>query len=216
MARRRRPRRPIIRWLPSSPPRAAKARSVIYLHMAGCPSQLDLFDYKPTLEKFNGQPCPKQYLEGKRFAFIRGVPNMLGTPFKFAKHGQSGAELSRVVELPAARWSTRSPSSARCTPSSSTTPRPSSSCTPARTSWAGRRWARGPRMAWAARTRTCPASSSSPAAARRPTPARASGGAAFCRPSTKGCSAARRATRCCSSPIPAGWTGKAAARRSMP
>ena len=41
---------------PKRPPRAAKARSVIYLHMAGSPSQLDLFDYKPTLQKYNGQP----------------------------------------------------------------------------------------------------------------------------------------------------------------
>ena len=75
------------------PPRA---KAVIYLHMAGSPSQLDLFDSKPELVKFNGKPCPKEYLEGKRFAFIRGVPNMLGTPFKFAKHGASGAELSEL------------------------------------------------------------------------------------------------------------------------
>src|SRR5262245_24613208 len=76
------------------PNHAAKAKAVIYLHMAGSPSQLDLFDYKPELVKFNGKPCPKEYLEGKRFAFIRGTPNMLGTPFKFKKHGESGAELS--------------------------------------------------------------------------------------------------------------------------
>src|SRR5947207_1934350 len=79
---------------PKKPNHAAKAKAVIYLHMAGSPSQLDLFDYKPELVKFNGKPCPKEYLEGKRFAFIRGVPNMLGTPFKFDRHGKSGAELS--------------------------------------------------------------------------------------------------------------------------
>jgi hypothetical protein len=75
----------------------AKAKHVIFLHMAGAPSQLDLFDYKPTLQKFTGKPCPKEYLEGKRFAFIRGVPNMLGTPFKFAQHGKAGTWLSEVL-----------------------------------------------------------------------------------------------------------------------
>src|SRR6478609_7103571 len=79
---------------PKSPAKTAKAKSVIFLHMAGSPSQLDLFDPKPELVKFNGKPCPKEYLEGKRFAFIRGVPKMLGSPFKFAKHGKSGAVLS--------------------------------------------------------------------------------------------------------------------------
>ncbi|MCY2966390.1 MAG: DUF1501 domain-containing protein, partial [Planctomycetota bacterium] len=74
----------------------AKAKAVIYLHMAGSPSQLDLFDYKPTLIKHSGQPCPKEFLEGKRFAFIRGVPNMLGSPFQFAQHGPNGAWLSSV------------------------------------------------------------------------------------------------------------------------
>jgi hypothetical protein len=73
-----------------------RAKNVIYLHMAGSPSQLDLFDYKPELVKFNGKPCPEEYLQGKRFAFIQGVPNMLGTPFQFSKHGESGAELSEV------------------------------------------------------------------------------------------------------------------------
>jgi hypothetical protein len=73
-----------------------RAKHVIYLHMAGSPSQLDLFDDKPALRKYNGQPCPKELLDGKRFAFIQGVPNMLGSPFKFARHGQSGAELSEV------------------------------------------------------------------------------------------------------------------------
>src|SRR5690242_20655923 len=78
---------------PKKPHFDPKAKAVIYLHMAGSPSQLDLFDYKPTLVKHNGQPCPREFLEGKRFAFIRGVPNMLGTPFKFAQHGPGGAWL---------------------------------------------------------------------------------------------------------------------------
>jgi hypothetical protein len=75
----------------------AKAKHVIWLHMAGAPSQLDLFDHKPKLRELTGKPCPKSLLEGKRFAFIRGVPNMLGTAYAFKRHGRSGAELSQLL-----------------------------------------------------------------------------------------------------------------------
>lgn len=74
---------------------APKAKRVIYLHMAGAPSQLELFDYKPELAKLNGQDCPASLLEGKRFAFLRGVPKMLGPQVtNFKQYGQSGAWLS--------------------------------------------------------------------------------------------------------------------------
>jgi hypothetical protein len=76
---------------------APRAKSVIFLHMVGAPSQLDLFDYKPTLQEYNGQPCPKHLLEGQRFAFLRGHPSLLGTKFKFDKHGESGLELSEAL-----------------------------------------------------------------------------------------------------------------------
>ena len=76
---------------------APKAKRAIYLHMAGAPSQLDLFDYKPKLIELNGQPCPESLFKKERFAFIKGVPKMLGTPHKFARHGQSGAELSSML-----------------------------------------------------------------------------------------------------------------------
>jgi hypothetical protein len=79
---------------PRMPHFPGKARSVIYLHMAGAPSQLELFDYKPALQKLNGEDCPPSLLEGKKFAFIRGVPKMLGPQAKFARHGQSGAWVS--------------------------------------------------------------------------------------------------------------------------
>ena len=75
----------------------AKAKSVIYLHMAGSPSQLELFDFKPELVKFNGKPCPDELLKGKRFAFIKGVPNMLGTPYQFAPRGQAGTIVSELL-----------------------------------------------------------------------------------------------------------------------
>lgn len=71
-----------------------KAKNVIFLHMAGAPSQLELFDYKPVLEKLNGQNCPQSLLEGKRFAFIQGVPKMLGPQSNFSQHGESGAWIS--------------------------------------------------------------------------------------------------------------------------
>jgi hypothetical protein len=79
---------------PASPLFAPKAKRVIYLHMAGAPSQHELFDYKPELGKLDGKDCPKEFLEGKQFAFIQGVPKMLGPQFEFKQHGQSGAWVS--------------------------------------------------------------------------------------------------------------------------
>jgi hypothetical protein len=80
--------------LPKAPHFPGRAKSVIYLHMAGAPSQLELFDYKPELMKLNGEDCPASLLEGKRFAFIRGVPKLLGPQAKFAQYGKSGLWLS--------------------------------------------------------------------------------------------------------------------------
>jgi hypothetical protein len=79
---------------PKTPQFPGKARSVIYLHMAGAPSQLELFDYKPELMKLDGQDCPQSLLEGKRFAFIRGVPKMLGPQAVFKQRGESGMWVS--------------------------------------------------------------------------------------------------------------------------
>src|SRR5438270_9967449 len=76
---------------PKKPHFPAKAKNVIYLHMAGAPSTLDLFDYKPKLNELNGQPCPESYIRGQQFAFIKsGKPRLLGSPYKSAKHGKSG------------------------------------------------------------------------------------------------------------------------------
>jgi hypothetical protein len=82
---------------PRPPHFAPKARSVIYLHMAGAPSQLELFDYKPELAKLDGQDCPQSFLEGKKFAFIRGVPKMLASSAEFKQHGESGATISNYL-----------------------------------------------------------------------------------------------------------------------
>lgn len=79
---------------PLSPKFAPKAKRIIFLHMAGAPSQVELFDYKPVLQKYNGKDCPAEYLEGQRFAFIQGVPQLLGPQYPFKQHGQSGAWIS--------------------------------------------------------------------------------------------------------------------------
>ncbi len=73
---------------------APRAKRVIFLHMAGGPSSLELFDYKPELARLHGQDCPPSLLEGKRFAFIRGIPKMLGPQASFHQHGESGAWIS--------------------------------------------------------------------------------------------------------------------------
>jgi hypothetical protein len=75
----------------------ARVKQVIFLHMAGAPSQLELFDYKPELQKLHNQPCPDSLLEGKRFAFIRGVPKMLGPQAEFAPRGESGISVSNLM-----------------------------------------------------------------------------------------------------------------------
>ncbi|QDV22402.1 DUF1501 domain-containing protein [Aureliella helgolandensis] len=71
-----------------------KVKRVIYLHMIGAPSQLELFDYRPELQKYDGKDCPQAYLEGQRFAFIQGTPQMLGPQYPFKQHGASGAWVS--------------------------------------------------------------------------------------------------------------------------
>lgn len=82
---------------PRKPHFKAKAKSVIYLHMSGAPPTLDLFDWKPKLVDLNMKPCPDELLKGQRFAFIKGVPKMLGSPYKFSQHGRSGAWVSELL-----------------------------------------------------------------------------------------------------------------------
>src|SRR5689334_19551808 len=88
---------------PKAPMMPARAKAVIYLHMAGSPSQIDLFEYKPELTKYDGKDCPEEFLKGKRFAFIRGVPRMLGPLFKYAQYGQSGQWISELLPHLSAR-----------------------------------------------------------------------------------------------------------------
>ncbi|HAA67734.1 MAG: sulfatase [Planctomycetaceae bacterium] len=76
---------------------APRAKRVIFLHMVGAPSHLDLFDYKRQLQQLNGQLCPPSLLEGARFAFLRGHPRLLGTRYRFHRHGESGLEMSELL-----------------------------------------------------------------------------------------------------------------------
>lgn len=83
------------------PQYAPKAKNVIFLFMAGGPSQLELFDYKPVLQKYNGEPIPESYLEGKRFAFMdssfKNRSTLMGTRREFRQYGQSGMWVSELL-----------------------------------------------------------------------------------------------------------------------
>jgi uncharacterized protein (DUF1501 family) len=85
---------PLAPRLPHFKPRAKR---VIYLFMGGGPSQLDLFDYKPTLTRYNGKPVPKEVVMGQKYAFIKPDAALFASEFQFSKHGQSGAELSEAL-----------------------------------------------------------------------------------------------------------------------
>ena len=72
---------------PKQPQFPAKAKNVIFLFMAGGPSQIELFDYKPQLAKFDGTLPPADLLKGYRAAFINPNSKLLGPKFKFARYG---------------------------------------------------------------------------------------------------------------------------------
>src|SRR5262249_30102077 len=89
---------PLVNPLASQSPHfAAKAKRVIYLFMAGGPSHLELFDYKPRLQELHGQQIPESYVRNKRFAFIPKDSKLMGPRRRFARHGQSGAEISELL-----------------------------------------------------------------------------------------------------------------------
>src|SRR5262245_39106242 len=75
----------------------ARAKHIIYMHMIGAPSQLDLFDPKPVLLKNDGQPCPEEFLRGKRFAFLGAKPVLAASYHRFKRFGQSGQQFSDLV-----------------------------------------------------------------------------------------------------------------------
>jgi len=82
---------------PRPPHFAARAKHVIYLFMAGGPSQLELFDPKPKLQELHGEVIPPSYVENKRFAFLKKDARLLGSKRKFVQHGQSGQVVSECL-----------------------------------------------------------------------------------------------------------------------
>jgi hypothetical protein len=76
---------------------APRAKAVIFLFMAGGPSQLDLFTDKPVLRKLHGQDPPQSFLNGKRFAFLKGTEKLLASPRSFKAYGNCGQELSDLL-----------------------------------------------------------------------------------------------------------------------
>ena len=88
------PRNPLAARPPHFP---GKAKAVIHLFMAGAPSQLELFDHKPALARLEGRPIPPEVIGDQRYAFIRRDAMALGPRFRFARYGQSGAELSEML-----------------------------------------------------------------------------------------------------------------------
>jgi hypothetical protein len=82
---------------PRQPQFPAKAKRVIYMFMGGAPSQLDLFDYKPSMARYDGKPLPKEVIGGQTYAFIKPDAALYASEFKFAQHGGCGAELSEAL-----------------------------------------------------------------------------------------------------------------------
>jgi hypothetical protein len=79
------------------PHHTPRIKNVIWLFMAGGPSQLDLFDPKPALQRHHGEPVPDEYTRGQRFAFLKGTPRLCGTTYQFAQRGQCGAWVSELL-----------------------------------------------------------------------------------------------------------------------
>ena len=86
---------------PREPHHPAKAKSIIYLHMVGAPSHLDLFDFKPELQRRSGEDCPQELFESSKFAFVRDLPKLLGTvkdpAYRFTPSGESGLPISNLL-----------------------------------------------------------------------------------------------------------------------
>ncbi|MEC8495753.1 MAG: DUF1501 domain-containing protein, partial [Planctomycetota bacterium] len=77
---------------------APRAKRVVWLFMAGAPSQLELFEPKPALQKLDGEPLPPSLAAGRRFAFIDPARSkLLGTRRRFERHGESGAPVSELL-----------------------------------------------------------------------------------------------------------------------
>ncbi len=194
---------------------APKAKQVIYLFMAGAPSQVDLFDNKPLLQKYDGQEIPKGFIpEGERFAFVKGTPHLLGSPFSFSQHGQSGAEISELLPHLSAHSDeiaiirsmkttqfNHAPAQIFMNTGHQIIGRPSHRVLAQLRPWQRQQ---GPPRLRRAHLR--------PEQPRRRQ--ESAGAAASCPPSTRAWSSARKASRCCSPGTPTAWTPPPDANRS--
>ena len=197
---------------PKAPHHAPKAKRVLFLFMAGAPSHLELFDNKPQLAKFDGTLPPPELIKGYRAAFIKPSSKLLGPKFKFARHGQSGTELSELLPHLATRR--RRHRRRQRDGHRRLQPRPGpdhdehrlADLRPAEHRGLGL-LRPGKRVAGPARLRRFQhRARKGPAAAIR------TGAAASCRPSTRASSSATAAIRCCICPIPRGVDARAPAR----
>ena len=75
---------------------APRAKNVIFLHMVGGPSQMDTFDPKPALDKWDGQSLPGELTEGQKFAFITPEARVIKSPYEFKPRGESGVVMSEL------------------------------------------------------------------------------------------------------------------------
>src|SRR3989475_1111243 len=82
---------------PKPPHFTPKAKNVIFLFMEGAPSQMDLFDPKPALQKYHGQSLPASMTKDLKLAFIKPTAAVLASPRKFTPHGKSGIEMSDFI-----------------------------------------------------------------------------------------------------------------------
>jgi hypothetical protein len=82
---------------PRPPQFPGKAKNVIFLFMEGAPSQMDLFDPKPELQKYQGQSLPESMTKNLKLAFIKPTAAVLASPRKFTPYGQSGVEMSDFI-----------------------------------------------------------------------------------------------------------------------
>jgi uncharacterized protein (DUF1501 family) len=83
---------------PRPPHFAPKAKACICIYLEGAPSQIDLFDPKPKLNELHGQPLPESLWRNVRFAFTQpATARILGSPRRFARHGQCGMDLSDLL-----------------------------------------------------------------------------------------------------------------------
>ena len=102
---------------PRRPHFQPRAKSVIYLHMVGAPSHLDLFDLKPELQRRSGEDCPQDLFESSKFAFVRNLPKLLGTPtdkkHQFTPSGESGLPISNLLPNLQTKFGKTSTSSGR-------------------------------------------------------------------------------------------------------